>query len=176
MLPHITDQHYLSTTQYDDAANLNARIRLHQRFSTNPHPVHRWFFEQLTEIRRVLRPNGALYAMTFGRNHLLELRQWVNDFGPDTMLMSPEDTSGAFDLELGRQELAQHFGDVQVSYYPDSLVITELAPLLDYVRSTVKRLPFPGDKGQAFVAFLQERLTSEGSLTVQKMRGLLTAS
>jgi SAM-dependent methyltransferase len=32
--------------QYQTAANLNARIRLHQRFSTNPYGWHRWVFDQ----------------------------------------------------------------------------------------------------------------------------------
>lgn len=33
--------------QYRTDANLNARIDLHRRFSTNPHPWHRWVFEHL---------------------------------------------------------------------------------------------------------------------------------
>jgi ubiquinone/menaquinone biosynthesis C-methylase UbiE len=32
--------------QYRDASNLNARIRLHQEFSTNKQGWHRWLFEQ----------------------------------------------------------------------------------------------------------------------------------
>ncbi len=32
--------------QYRDASNLNARIRLHQEFSTNKYGWHRWLFEQ----------------------------------------------------------------------------------------------------------------------------------
>lgn len=261
------DQHYLSETQYADAANLNARIRLHQRFSTNPYPVHDWFFDQLSlepesellelgcgpgrfwvdgmpspphawrvtlsdfswgmvrdarrvlnsadspfrfgvldaqaipfpdgtfdavvannmlyhvpdrgqalaEIKRVLRPDGVLYAMTFGRNHLSELCQWVNEFGLETTLMPPGEWAGAFDLEQGRDELAQYFEDVQVAYYPDSLAITELIPLLDYVCSTATLLPFPDDKWQAFVLFLQEKLRAGGNIAIQKTWGLLTA-
>ena len=33
------------TSQYRNADNLNARIRLHQRFSANPYGWHRWVFE-----------------------------------------------------------------------------------------------------------------------------------
>ena len=33
--------------QYRTDANLNARIDLHRRFSTNPYPWHRWAFDQL---------------------------------------------------------------------------------------------------------------------------------
>lgn len=265
---HITDRHYLAKTQYAEAANLNARISLHQRFSTNPCPVHSWFFDQLclepesailelgcgpgrfwaegmpspppgwtvtlsdfsvgmilearrtlsasnhpfrftvidaqaipfrdatfdaviannilyhipdrvqalTEIKRVLRQDGVLNAMTFGHKHLFELCQWVNEFSLETTLMPPGDRAGAFDLEQGREELAQYFDDVQVAHYPDSLVITKLEPLVDYVRSTAIQLPFPENKWQAFVSFLQEKLRTEGRITVQKSWGMFTAS
>jgi len=42
----LADQRYLLEEQYKDAANLNARARLHARFSTNPHGWHRWVFDQ----------------------------------------------------------------------------------------------------------------------------------
>jgi SAM-dependent methyltransferase len=41
------DQHYLLTEQYKSAANLNARIQLHTRFSTSAYGWHRWVFDQL---------------------------------------------------------------------------------------------------------------------------------
>jgi ubiquinone/menaquinone biosynthesis C-methylase UbiE len=44
---HFTDPTYLRTQQYRDATNLNARIALHRRFSTNRHPWPRWVFDQL---------------------------------------------------------------------------------------------------------------------------------
>lgn len=43
----ITDQEYLRTRQYNDAAKLNDRIQLHVRFSTNTYEWHRWVFDQL---------------------------------------------------------------------------------------------------------------------------------
>jgi ubiquinone/menaquinone biosynthesis C-methylase UbiE len=41
------DPRYLLNEQYPNAANLNARIRLHERFSTNPYGFHAWVFDQL---------------------------------------------------------------------------------------------------------------------------------
>lgn len=40
------DQQYLLNDQYKDAANFNARVRLHQLFSTNRAGFHRWVFDQ----------------------------------------------------------------------------------------------------------------------------------
>src|SRR4030042_5807066 len=45
-MPNFQDQEYLESEQYKDASNLNARIQLHQRFSTNPHGWFCWIFDQ----------------------------------------------------------------------------------------------------------------------------------
>ncbi len=42
----LTDQEYLLIDQYRTASNLNARIQLHARFSTNNTGWHRWVFDQ----------------------------------------------------------------------------------------------------------------------------------
>ena len=43
----LTDPDYLLQRQYRDASNLQARVALHQHFSTNPQGLLRWFMEQL---------------------------------------------------------------------------------------------------------------------------------
>jgi SAM-dependent methyltransferase len=47
ILSKLSDQAYLLTEQYRDAGNLNARIALHTRFSTNSYGWMRWVFDQL---------------------------------------------------------------------------------------------------------------------------------
>lgn len=44
-MPTYLDQ-VLVSEQYKDASNINARIQLHQRFSTNPYSWFRWVFDQ----------------------------------------------------------------------------------------------------------------------------------
>jgi SAM-dependent methyltransferase len=43
-MPDILDQRYLELEQYKDASQLNARIQLHQRFSTNTYGWFKWVF------------------------------------------------------------------------------------------------------------------------------------
>jgi ubiquinone/menaquinone biosynthesis C-methylase UbiE len=43
----MSDQEYLLTEQYQNASNLNVRIQLHARFSTNKYGLHRWIFDRL---------------------------------------------------------------------------------------------------------------------------------
>ncbi len=57
-----TDQNYLRGEQYQDAANLNARIALHQRFGTANIGWHPWVFEQLD-----LPPMPAFWSWAAGR-------------------------------------------------------------------------------------------------------------
>jgi ubiquinone/menaquinone biosynthesis C-methylase UbiE len=45
-----TDQNYLKTDQYRDATNLNARVTIHDRFSTNPYGWFRWVFDMLVRL------------------------------------------------------------------------------------------------------------------------------
>jgi ubiquinone/menaquinone biosynthesis C-methylase UbiE len=44
---NFTDQNYLRSDQYRDETNLNARIDLHKRFSTNPLDWMIWLFDQM---------------------------------------------------------------------------------------------------------------------------------
>jgi len=45
-----TDQQYLKTDQYKDATNLDARVAIHQRFSTNSYGWYNWLFDTLLKL------------------------------------------------------------------------------------------------------------------------------
>ena len=62
------NQHYLLSDQYKDAANLNARIRLHQRFSTNRASWHRWVFEQMN-----MAPGSRILELGCGPGHFWKM-------------------------------------------------------------------------------------------------------
>ncbi len=47
----LNDSEYLRSSQYGSSANLNARIDLHARFSTNPYGWFRWLFDQLDLLK-----------------------------------------------------------------------------------------------------------------------------
>jgi len=49
-----TDQEFLKNEQYRDASNLDARMELHRRFSTNPYGWFPWIFDTLETL-----PNPA---------------------------------------------------------------------------------------------------------------------
>ncbi len=50
-----TDQQYLKTEQYRDASNLNARLEIHRRFSTNSYGWFAWVFDTLETLPKQAR-------------------------------------------------------------------------------------------------------------------------
>ncbi|GAC1389943.1 MAG: hypothetical protein NVSMB38_05860 [Ktedonobacteraceae bacterium] len=87
-------QSYLLNEQYKDATNLNARIQLHERFSTNPYDWQRWVFDQIK---------------TGPKSHMLEIgcgpaRLWLNNF--DRIPQGWHITLS--DFSLGMLQEAQH--------------------------------------------------------------------
>ena len=63
-------QHYLLNDQYKDAANLNARIQLHERFSTQTYDWQRWVFDQIQA-----KPRSRVLEIGCG-----PARLWLNNF------------------------------------------------------------------------------------------------
>jgi len=49
-MSRLTDQQYLKTDQYKDATNLNARLTIHERFSTNSYGWFQWVFDTLIKL------------------------------------------------------------------------------------------------------------------------------
>jgi len=49
-MPKFNDQTYLKNDQYKSSANLDARVTLHQRFSTNPQGWFPWVFDTLEKL------------------------------------------------------------------------------------------------------------------------------
>ena len=88
----------------------------------------------LSEVRRVLRPEGRLYATTVGLNHMAELRDVSRKLGIATPA-SGDQIVAHFNLDNGAGELEQWFSEVEVERRTGTLVVTEAAPLVEYVMS-----------------------------------------
>lgn len=213
--------------QYRDASNLNARIALHERFSTNERPLPRWIFDQFelpsearileigcgpgnlwmqnldripdgwavtltdaspgmvreaeenlggrsrfqfqvadarelpfehegfdavatnhmlyhvpdrpkafSEISRVLRRDGVLYAATNGIGSQREMVGMLRVLDPSHPYETLSEALLNFNLENGAEQLSPWFREVSLRRYEDALVVSEVEPLVDYLLST----------------------------------------
>ncbi|MGE5775115.1 MAG: class I SAM-dependent methyltransferase [Chloroflexota bacterium] len=73
MAPKFNDQNYLKNDQYKDSSNLDARVAIHQEFSTNPYGWFNWLFDRLITLpaeAKILElgcGNGVLWKNIAGR-------------------------------------------------------------------------------------------------------------
>jgi SAM-dependent methyltransferase len=127
--------------------------------------------QALAELRRVLADGGRLHAWTVGEAHLRELDALVRRLAPE--LDTGATGSGRFGLENGAAQLAAHFHHVYREDYPDGLWVTEVEPLVDYVRSW-------GEPGAGALARLRaevgEIIARDGGFRVTKSSGLFICS
>jgi SAM-dependent methyltransferase len=135
--------------------------------------------QTLSEIARVLKPSGALYASTAGRSNLCELGALLHAF--DARIdYDASGVTGAFCLENGAEQLRRHFGRVALQRYPDSLHISEAQPLVDYVlslRSTGSGVDMLApERGAALRTFLSEIIDRQDTITIRKDSGLFIAA
>ncbi len=260
-----TDQQYLKTDQYRDSSNLDARVVIHQRFSTNPYGWFNWVFDALAklpdnarilelgcghallwkenvnripaewnitlsdlspgmldaawrnlvvtgrafkfeeidaqsipyedetfdavianhmlyhvpdrpkaiaEIKRVLKPNGRSFATTIGKKHLKKMADWLRQVNPGNTF---ESFGSPFTLENGLEQLKQFFSQVTISRYPDNLHVTEVKPIIAYIRSSIHATELSEDELAKLHQELQMELTQKGKIFITKDSGLFKA-
>lgn len=255
-----------AASEYRDSSNLNARVQLHDRFSTNHYGWGRWVFDQLhlksqskilelgcgagglwrrnldripegchvilsdfsegvlrdarqnlagerifefkivdandkplpfsdasfdtvianhmlyyisdrdglfSEIRRILKPNGQLYASTVGQRPMTEIGELISEFDPAAGA-AWENVLALFTLENGRAQLSPWFAHISLYRYENGLVVNELTPLLDYIFSGWTDLA--EDRQGSFKDFVKQKLEEHGGvLHITKDSGIFGA-
>lgn len=264
-MQRFTDQKYLTQDQYKDSSNLDARIAIHQRFSTNSQGWYHWVFDTLldapananvlelgcgsgamwkecedkipagwtitltdlsdgmldaawrnlvttgrsfkfekmdaqsisydeqvfdvvianhmlyhvpdrkkalTEINRVLKDDGCLIATTVGEKHMQEMYTWlkrVNLNSRADMFANP------FKLENGLDEIKKVFSQVEKIQYLDNLRVTEVAPLINYIRSSIGAEDISEEELRLVEQELKARIEKDGKILITKDSGLFKA-
>ena len=88
----------------------------------------------LKEIRRVLKTDGKLFASTYSREHMKEIRQLVQDFNPQIRL-SEEPLYEVFGLANGEEKLKPFFSSVELRRYEDAIETEDAGCLISYILS-----------------------------------------
>ena len=129
----------------------------------------------ISEISRVLKPEGVLYASTFSQNNMKEFNDLLKNY--DKKLYNPiEQFARAFGLENGAEQLSKSFKEVKMINYIDSLEVTEAEPIVDYMLSfgSVKE-NINEDNLKGFKDYLDDVLDREGVIKISKESGIFIA-
>lgn len=137
----------------------------------------------LSEIARVLRPGGYLYAMTNGRTHMREVADLRELLAPPDDRHATSEPGGNFDLENGADQLLAWFPEVDIRRFEDALVVTEAEPLVAYILSSNRAhevlSPLPPREAErrvsALRAAVERRLADEDAIHITKDPGLFIA-
>jgi ubiquinone/menaquinone biosynthesis C-methylase UbiE len=126
----------------------------------------------LGEIHRVLKSGGHLFATTIGQDHLKEIANWIRQLISETGFLS---FGSPFTLENGFEQVKQFFAVVTLSRYPDSLQVTEVDPIIAFIRSTSHAAEIVEPKLAKLESQLEHELKETGSLLIQKDSGMFEA-
>ncbi|KTG10765.1 hypothetical protein AUR64_06125 [Haloprofundus marisrubri] len=122
----------------------------------------------ISEIARILRPDGVFYAATNGESNLEELHSVVEKHhGGD----SPFRVSSRFTLENGGAQIRERFETVEVRRHDNSLRVTAAEPVVAYALSGNI---VESENAEAFARLVESRMDG-GVFDIAKDVGLFVA-
>ena len=120
----------------------------------------------LSEVRRVLKEGGAFYCATFGEHGIMEyLSGILSEYGVE------DNTNKNFTLQNGDQYLKSAFGKVERFDYKDSLAVTNIEDIIDYIYSLSSMTSLSSMNREKIRDVLTEKMT-DGVLNVPKDYGM----
>lgn len=120
----------------------------------------------LGEVRRVLKESGYFYCTTYGENGIVSyLAGLLQEYGIKDL------TNKNFTLQNGQHILEKHFSQVRRLDYEDSLAITQVEDLLDYLYSMSSMASLPREIRPDLKTILEKQRVN-GVLFVPKEYGM----
>lgn len=120
----------------------------------------------LSEVERVLTADGYFYCATYGENGIMPyIAGLLKEYGVrDT-------TNKKFTLQNGCGILEKYFSDIQRLDYEDSLAVTDVDDLLDYIYS-LTNMSSVAEVGRQTLKEILEKEMTDGVLNVPKEYGM----
>lgn len=120
----------------------------------------------LEEVTRVLKYDGNFYCTTYGENGIIGyITKLLERFGVE------EKTNKSFTLQNGETLLKKYFSSVHRIDYKDSLAVTNIEDLLDYIYSLSSMTGVEELKRDSLKMFLTNQM-KDGVLHIPKEYGM----
>jgi len=85
------------------------------------------------------------------------------------------ESTARFGLESGEAYMRRAFSEVKLERYPDSLVVTEAAPLMDYICSMRVRSRVSDEQVADLRRHLENEIAARGEIRISKDTGMFIA-
>ena len=120
----------------------------------------------LKEVRRVLKSDGFFYSATYGEHGIIEyLSDMLSEYG------FADNTNKNFTLQNGYDILIKVFSNVKKLEYKDSLAVTNLDDIVEYIYSLSSMTSLSNIPRQTIKDLLEKR-TVNGVLNIPKEYGM----
>jgi ubiquinone/menaquinone biosynthesis C-methylase UbiE len=119
----------------------------------------------IAELHRVLKPDGILFSMTNGENHMKKI--YVSARQVDEITTWDSVFKDTFSLQNGEAQLRQQFAEVRVENFDNDLWVTDVQPIIDYIRSMMSI------DGEAVVAQYEAEMRAELEQEIAEKGGVL---
>ena len=123
----------------------------------------------LREVRRTLKENGVFYCATYGENGMME---YICSLFADYQVQNHVNDN--FTLQNGEEKLRSVFSDVQRLLYEDSLEVTSVEDIVDYIYSLTGMTDLR-KLSRSEVRSVLEKNMRDGILYVPKEYGMFIA-
>lgn len=120
----------------------------------------------LSEVRRVLKLHGKFYCATFGENGIIT---YVADLLKDFNVSS--EMNKVFTLQNGKDMLKKYFNNVKRLEYEDSLKVTVIDDLIDYVYSLSSMTDIANVERESMKKIFEQNMV-DGVLEIPKEYGM----
>lgn len=126
----------------------------------------------LSEIYRVLKPDGSFYCSAYGVHHMKEVTDMAKEFDK-RIVLSNTNLYEIFGLQNGGEELSHYFSDVKIHHYEDKLEVTDSEPLIAYILSCHgNQQEYIKDRYDEFKRFITRKMERAKKIVITKDAGM----
>jgi SAM-dependent methyltransferase len=126
----------------------------------------------LSEIHRVLQPDGYLYASTMGEISFSEVKRLMTQ---NNIASIPWGEPLGFSLENGHEQLSFWFTHLDLHRLEDTLLVTETEPLIQMIQTSFEGSDISEKDLQKLREGINHELTQHGGFSITIHFGLFVA-